>query len=88
MGKKKTTTIAMEEINPKDWHELKGKVDEVHTALLGDKFGNKGYMQRLEDVETHVEDSKKRVWTERGILLALSAIWVLIVKFWDKIFGQ
>jgi hypothetical protein len=78
----------MEEIKPNDWMELKGKVDEVHTALLGDKFGNKGYMQRLEDIESHVEDSKKRVWTERGILLALSAFWVLIVKFWDKIFGQ
>lgn len=78
----------MEEINPKDWHSLKEKVDEVHTALLGDKFGNKGYMQRLEEVETHVEDSKKRIWTERGLLLALSAIWVIVVKFWDKIFGQ
>ena len=78
----------MAEIKQTEWDAHQKKVDELHTALLGDKYGNKGYMHRLQEIEEHVEDSKKRIWVERGLLLGLSVVWAAIVKFWDNIFGQ
>lgn len=67
---------------------IEKKLDRIENALLGDDFGNVGYMQRIEDVEQHIEENKKRIWTERGIVIGLSAIWALVVKFWDNIFRQ
>jgi hypothetical protein len=67
-------------------NNIEQKVDRIEKALLGDGFGNEGYMQRLQDIEKHVEENKQRVWTERGIIISLSAMWALVVKFWDKIF--
>lgn len=66
--------------------EIESDVKEIKAALLGDGFGNRGYMQRLEDVEKHVEETKKRVWVERGIMVAMAFFWGLLIKFWDKIF--
>lgn len=68
-------------------NNIEQKVDRIEKALLGDGFGNEGYMQRLQDIEKHVEENKQRVWTERGIIISLSAIWALVVKFWDNIFS-
>lgn len=68
-------------------NSIEQKVDRIEKALLGDGFGNEGYMQRLQDIEKHVEENKQRVWTERGIIISLSAIWALVVKFWDNIFS-
>lgn len=68
-------------------NNIEQKIDRIEKALLGDGFGNEGYMQRLQEIEKHVEETKQRVWTERGILISLSAIWALIVKFWDNIFS-
>lgn len=67
---------------------IEKKLDRIENALLGDDFGNVGYMQRIEDVEQHIEENKKRIWTERGIVIGLSAIWALVVKFWDNIFTR
>jgi len=67
-------------------NNIEQKVDRIEKALLGDDFGNEGYMQRLQDIEKHVEENKQRMWTERGIIISLSAIWALVVKFWDNIF--
>ena len=67
-------------------NNIEQKVDRIEKALLGDGFGNEGYMQRLQDIEKHVEENKQRMWTERGIIISLSAIWALVVKFWDNIF--
>jgi hypothetical protein len=68
-------------------NNIEQKVDRIEKALLGDGFGNEGYMQRLQDIEKHVEENKQRMWTERGIIISLSAIWALVVKFWDNIFS-
>lgn len=68
-------------------NNIEQKIDRIEKALLGDGFGNEGYMQRLQEIEKHVEETKQRVWTERGILISLSAVWALIVKFWDNIFS-
>lgn len=68
-------------------NNIEQKVDRIEKALLGDGFGNEGYMQRLQDIEKHVEETKQRMWTERGIIISLSAIWALVVKFWDNIFS-
>jgi hypothetical protein len=68
-------------------NNIEQKVDRIGKALLGDGFGNEGYMQRLQDIEKHVEENKQRMWTERGIIISLSAIWALVVKFWDNIFS-
>jgi hypothetical protein len=43
-------------------------------------------MQRLEKVENHVEENKKRVWIERGIMISLAFGWGIVLKLWDKIF--
>jgi|APFre7841882793_1041355.scaffolds.fasta_scaffold100420_2 hypothetical protein len=67
-------------------NRIENDVKEIKTALLGDGFGNKGFMQRLEQVERHVEETKKRVWIERGIMLSLAFGWGLVIKLWDKIF--
>ena len=68
-------------------NNIEQKIDRIEKALLGDGFGNEGYMQRLQEIEKHVEETKQRVWVERGILISLSAVWALIVKFWDNIFS-
>lgn len=68
-------------------NNIEQKVERIEKALLGDGFGNEGYMQRLQDIEKHVEETKQRMWTERGIIISLSAIWALVVKFWDNIFS-
>ena len=46
-------------------NNIEQKVDRIEKALLGDGFGNEGYMQRLQDIEKHVEETKQRMWTER-----------------------
>ena len=67
-------------------NQIESDVKEIKTALLGDDYGNKGFMQRLERVEQHVEETKKRVWIERGIMISLAFGWGLVIKLWDKIF--
>jgi hypothetical protein len=74
-------------MNEEKLNNIEQKVDRIEKALLGDGFGNEGYMQRLQDIEKHVEENKQRMWTERGIIISLSAIWALVVKFWDNIFS-
>lgn len=74
-------------MNEDKLNNIEQKVDRIEKALLGDGFGNEGYMQRLQDIEKHVEENKQRMWTERGIIISLSAIWALVVKFWDNIFS-
>jgi hypothetical protein len=68
-------------------NNIEQKLDRIEKALLGDGYGNNGYMQRLNEIETHIEENKQRVWTERGIVIGLSALWALVVKFWDNIFS-
>jgi hypothetical protein len=67
-------------------NQIESDVKEIKTALLGDDYGNKGFKQRLEKVEQHVEESKKRVWIERGIMISLAFGWGIVLKIWDKIF--
>jgi hypothetical protein len=67
-------------------NQIESDVKEIKTALLGDDYGNKGFMQRLEKVENHVEENKKRVWIERGIMISLAFGWGIVLKLWDKIF--
>ena len=67
-------------------NQIESDVKEIKTALLGDDYGNKGFMQRLEQVEHHVEETKKRVWIERGIMISLAFGWGIVLKLWDKIF--
>ncbi len=67
-------------------NQIESDVKEIKTALLGDDYGNKGFMQRLEKVELHVEETKKRVWIERGIMISLAFGWGIVLKLWDKIF--
>lgn len=67
-------------------NQIESDVKEIKTALLGDDYGNKGFMQRLEEVEQHVEETKKRVWIERGIMISLAFGWGIVLKLWDKIF--
>ena len=73
------------EVNDK-LNQIESDVKEIKTALLGDDYGNKGFMQRLEKVENHVEQNKKRVWIERGIMISLAFGWGIVLKLWDKIF--
>ena len=67
-------------------NQIESDVKEIKTALLGDDYGNKGFKQRLEKVEQHVEQSKKRLWIERGIMISLAFGWGIVLKIWDKIF--
>lgn len=54
--------------------KIEQDVSELKAALMGDKFGNTGYMQRLEEVEEHVTEAKKRIWVERGIMIGLTIV--------------
>lgn len=41
----------------KSVHDLKGKVDEIYTAIMGSKFNERGgYKPRLENLETRVDN--------------------------------
>lgn len=45
-----------EEVNKREFEELAADVREIKGALLGNKqFGQKGYLQRLEDIEDDVK---------------------------------
>lgn len=66
-------------------------IDILKREILGnDKFGNTGYKHRIEYIESQLKKIEhllnKRIWIERGILIAFGAVWTFLVKFWDKIF--
>jgi hypothetical protein len=73
-------------ISQKEWDEHSKKVNELHGALIGDGYGNKGYKHRLSALEDYVEKNKKQAWTWGGLVIGLSTAWGVIVKFWDNIF--
>jgi hypothetical protein len=48
----------VDHLPPKEMLELKNKIDKMYTALMGDEFGNQGYLNRLEYLEKEAELSK------------------------------
>ena len=54
--------------------QLENKVDEIHKALIGDTYGNKGFMQRLGKVEKFVENGKKIIWMVTGGAAVISIL--------------
>ena len=67
--------------------------------ILGnDEFGNYGYKHRIEHIEKEqglvyerlkkIEELlNKKIWIERGILIAFGGVWTVVLKLWDKIFN-
>lgn len=76
----------MENLTEKEMQDVKIKIDKIYAALLGDDFGNKGFMDRLIDVEKEAELSKSfRQKTLAGLsfLIMCSAV---LAWLGDKIF--
>jgi hypothetical protein len=51
--------------------KIERKVDEIHTALVGNEFGE-GIIHRVKRVEKYVEEDKKRKWYLTGFLAAVA----------------
>ena len=74
-------------------------INILKREILGnDTFGNDGYKHRIEHIENEqglVSDRLKkieellykRIWVERGVLIAFGGVWTVILKLWDKIFN-
>ena len=57
--------------------KMEKDLSELKKAWLGDNFGNIGYMKRMVDIENHIEESKKRLWVERGVWIGVTFIGIL-----------
>ena len=62
------------------------KVDKIHMAIVGDDtFGHTGLIKTVQKHDKWISASKFRIAYVTG---AIGVIWTLLLKFWDKIFGQ
>jgi len=71
---------------------MRNDINNIKRELMGnEEYGNYGYKDRLEIVENKVRNveniTNKRMWTERGIYVGFTAVWTIILKFWDKLFS-
>lgn len=70
----------------KKLNETHSTVMKLEAAMIGDDYGNKGYKQRLEAVENHIEQAKGKRQRERGFMAGIAFLWGAIVWLLSKIF--
>jgi hypothetical protein len=70
----------------KKLNETHSTVMKIDAAMNGDDYGNKGYKQRLEAVEDHVEQAKGKRQRERGFMTGIALLWGGIVWLLSKVF--
>jgi len=59
----------------------------LNNSVIGNKsYGQKGMVNRLEDVEEYIVADKGFKSKAIGVGLALGVAWTFVLKFWDKIF--
>ena len=62
-------------------------VTKLQETLIGNEaFAIPGVLKRLSKVEVYIENFKKNRNIERGIFIALTLVWTIIMGLWDKIF--
>lgn len=61
--------------------KIEKQVNEMHSALMGTKYGQKGLVERVDGIEKYQMNDKKQKWTIAGVGISLG----FILKFWDKI---
>jgi len=57
---------------------MESKLDEIHNALVGDKFGNRGFMGRLDIVERAIENHNQKFLTWGGVVVGAVAVFELV----------
>lgn len=53
---------------------IEGKLDQIHHALVGDHFGNKGIVGRLEIVERAIDNHNQKLLTWGGVVIGAVAV--------------
>ena len=53
---------------------IENKLNDIHKALMGDQYGNKGFMQRLCKVEQIMKKYEKMLYMVIGGATALSFV--------------
>jgi hypothetical protein len=74
--------------------ELTTKVDgidktttKLNTTIVGDDaYGQVGLVKQVKDHNDYIEQDKSFKSKLIGGGIVLSAIWAIVIKFWDKIF--
>ena len=65
----------MEDLSPQEQHSLEQKVNKIYEVLVGDEYGNKGFIftteQRLKDAEDKIEKQQRFI---EKILISFSAV--------------
>lgn len=54
--------------------EYQRKIDDIHTALIGNEYGQKGLIKRIVDIENQQEDDKKLKYKVIGAGAVMSFI--------------
>jgi len=62
-------------------NNIEKQVTDMHNALIGTPYGQKGIIKRVEEVEKYQSNDKKQKWTIGGIGIAVG----FLIKFWDKL---
>ena len=57
------------------------KLDDIHKAMTGDEYGNRGYSHRIFRLETKQKASEKLKWTIAGGAAVISAIVGFLIKY-------
>lgn len=60
---------------------MQSDIKEMKEALLGNPYGQKGLVHRVEAIECYQQKDKKQKWMIAGG----AAVIGFLVKFWDKI---
>ena len=60
--------------------KMEQKINDIHTALIGDEYGNKGYSHRLTRLEHFAKKWERMLWMVAGGAAVISIIINLIWK--------
>lgn len=60
---------------------IESDLKQVKQALLGNEYGQKGLVHRVENLECYQQKDKKQKWMIAGAGVVIG----FLVKFWDKI---
>ena len=64
----------MGEIDNDRFERLEKQVSEMHKALVGDSYGNEGFIDRIKKLEDFQEQQKKILWIATGAAGTVSLI--------------
>ena len=62
--------------------KMEQQINDIHNALMGDKYGNKGYSHRLTRVEKFMQKLERMLWMVAGgaavISIFINLIWKIL----------